>query len=170
MSIKSMMPSNHVILCCPFSSWLQSFPGSGSFPVSKGLCIRWPNYWSFNFSSSPSNEYSGLISFGIDCFDLLAVQGTLKSLLQHHSWKAPILWCSAFFMAQLSHLCIRLHGLQHARLPCPSVSPRVFWNSCPSSRWCHLTILSSVTLFSSCPQCFPTSGSFLMSQLFASGG
>ena len=86
----------------PFSSCLQPFPASGSFPVSI-LCIRWPKYWSFSFSSSPSNEYSGLFSFGIDWFDLLAVQGTLKRLLQHHSLKASILWHWVFFMIQLSH-------------------------------------------------------------------
>ena len=79
MSITSMMPSNHLIHCHPFSSCLQSFPASGSFPMS--LCIRWPKYWSFSFSICPSNEYSGLISFRMDWLDLLAVQGTLKSLL-----------------------------------------------------------------------------------------
>ena len=82
----------------PFSSCLQSFPASGSFQMSQlVLPVRWPNYWSFNFSISPSNEYSGLISFRMVWLDLLAVQGTLKSLLQHHSSKASILWCSAFF-------------------------------------------------------------------------
>ena len=86
----------------PFFSRLQSFPDSGSFPVSQ--FIRWPKYWSFSFSISPSNEYSGLISFRTDGLDLLAVQGTLKSLLQHHSSKASILQCSAFFIVQLSHL------------------------------------------------------------------
>ena len=86
----------------PFSSHLQSFPESGFFQES-ALCIRWPKYWSFGFSISPSNEYSGLISFRIDWFDLLAVQGALKSLLQHHSSKALILWCSGLFMVQLSH-------------------------------------------------------------------
>ena len=87
----------------PFSSCLQSFPESGSFPMSQFFSIRWPKYWSFSFSISPSNEYSGMTSFRMDWFDLLAVQGTLKSLLQHHSSKASILWYSAFFMAQLSH-------------------------------------------------------------------
>ena len=86
----------------PFSSCLQSFPESGSFPMSQVLCIRWPKYWSFSFSTSPSNAYSGLISFRMHWFDLLAVQGTLKSL-QHHSSKASILQHSAFFMVQLSH-------------------------------------------------------------------
>ena len=87
----------------PFSSCLQSFPASGSLPVELALHIRWPKYWSFIFSISPYNEYSGLISLRIDCFDLFAVQGTLKSLLQHHSSKASILRCSAFFTVQLSH-------------------------------------------------------------------
>ena len=86
----------------PFFSCLQSFPASGLFNESV-LHIRWPKYWSFSFSIGPSNEYSGLISFRVDWFDLLAVQGTLKSLLQHHSSKASILRCSAFFMVQLSH-------------------------------------------------------------------
>ena len=87
----------------PFSSCLQSFPASGSFSNESVLRIRWPKYLSFSFSISPSNEYSGLIFFRIDWFDLLAVQGTLKSLLQHHSSKASVLQCSAFFMVQLSH-------------------------------------------------------------------
>jgi len=87
----------------PFSSHLQSFPESGSFPIFLVLCIRWPEYWSFSFSISPSNEYSGLISFRMDWLDLLAVKGTLKSLLQHHSSKASILLCSAFFIVQLSY-------------------------------------------------------------------
>ena len=86
----------------PFSSHLQSFPASGSFPM-RVLCIRWPKYWSFSFSISPSNEYSGLISFRMDWLDLLAVQGTLKSFLQHHSSKASILQHLAFFTVQLSH-------------------------------------------------------------------
>ena len=87
----------------PFSSCPQSFPASGSFPVNQALHIRWPKYWSFSFSISPSNEYSGLISFQVDWLDLLAVQGTLKSLLQHHSLKASILWLLDFLMVQLSH-------------------------------------------------------------------
>ena len=87
----------------PFSSFLQSFPASGSFPNESALHIRWPEYWSFSFNISPSNEYSGLISFRMDWLDLLAVQGTLKSLLQHHSSKASVLWLSAFFVVQLSH-------------------------------------------------------------------
>ena len=88
----------------PFSSRLQSLPASGSFSMSQFFCIRCPKYWSFSFNISPSSEYSGLISFRMDWLDLLAVQETLKSLLQHHSSKAPILQCSAFFIVQLSHL------------------------------------------------------------------
>ena len=87
----------------PLSSCLHSFPASGFFPSESVLCLRWPKYWSFSFNISPSNEYSGLISFSMDWLDLLAVQGTLQSLLQHHSSKASILWCSAFFIVQLSH-------------------------------------------------------------------
>ena len=103
MSVESIMPSNHLILCCPFSSCLQSFPASGFFSSELVHCIRWPKYWSFIFSISPSNEYSGLISSRIDRLDLLVVQGTLKNLLQHQSLKASILLCSAFFMVQLSY-------------------------------------------------------------------
>ena len=94
--------ANHLILCCPLL--LSSiFPSIRVFSSELALHIRWPKYWSFSFSISPSNEYSGLISIRTDWFGLLAVQGTLKSLLQHHSTKASILWCSAFFMVQLSH-------------------------------------------------------------------
>ena len=98
------MPSNHLILCHPLLLLPTIFPRIRVFSSESSLCIRWPEYWSFSFSISPSREYSGLISFHIDWFDLLTVQGTLKSLLQHHSLKASILWLSAFFMVQLSHL------------------------------------------------------------------
>ena len=102
MSIESVMPSNHLILCCPFL--LPSiFPSIRVFSSESVLHIRWPKYWSFSFSFSPSNGYSGLISFSIDWFDLFAVPETLKSLLQHHSLKASILWHSAFFIVQVSH-------------------------------------------------------------------
>ena len=103
MSIESVMPSNHLILCRPLFLPLSIFPSIRVFSNESVLCIRWPKYWSFSFSISPSNEHSGLISFRMDWLDLLAVQGTLKSLLQHHSSKASILWCSAFFTVQLSH-------------------------------------------------------------------
>ena len=103
MSIVSVMPSNHLILCCPLFLPPSIFPSIKVFSNESVLSIRWPEYWSFNFSISPSNEYSGLISFRMDWLDLLAVQGTLKSLYQHHSSKASILQHSAFFMVQLSH-------------------------------------------------------------------
>ena len=103
MSIKSVMPSNHLILCHPFLLPPAIFPSIRVLPNESVLHIRWPKYWNFSFNISPSNEYSRLISFRIDWFDLLAVQGTLKNLLQHHSWKASILWHSGFFMVQLSH-------------------------------------------------------------------
>ena len=104
MSIESVMPSNHLILCWPLLLPPSIFSSIRVCSCESVLHIRWPKYWSYNFSISPSNEYSGLISFRIDWFDLLAVQGTLKSLLQHHSSKASILQHSAFFMVQLSHL------------------------------------------------------------------
>ena len=100
------MPSNHLILCRPLLLLPPIFPSIRVFSNESALRIRWPEYWSFSFSISPSNEYSGLISFWIDWFDLPAVQGILKSLLQDHSLKASILWLSAFFLVQLSHLYI----------------------------------------------------------------
>ena len=102
MSIELVMPSNHFVLCCPLLLLPSVFPRIRVFSNESALCIRWPKYWSF--SISPSNEYSGLISFRIDWFDFHAVQGTLKSILQHPSSKASILQCSAFFVVQLSHL------------------------------------------------------------------
>ena len=103
MSIELVMPSNHLILCRPLLLLPSILPSIRVFSSESALHMRWPKYWSFSFSISPSNEYSGLISFRIDCFNFLAVQGTLKSLLQHHSSKASILWHSAFFRVQLSH-------------------------------------------------------------------
>ena len=103
MTIESVMPSNHLILCHPLLLPPSIFPSIGVFSNESVLPIRWPKYWSFSFSISPSNEYSGLISFRMDWLDLLAVQGTLKSLLQHRSSKASILQHSAFFTVQLSH-------------------------------------------------------------------
>ena len=102
MFITSVVPSNHLILCCPLLP-PSIFPSIRVFSSESVLCIRWPKYWSFSFSISPSNEYSGLISFRMDWLDPLTVQGTLKSLLQHHSSKASILHCSAFFIVQLSY-------------------------------------------------------------------
>ena len=103
-SIELVMSSNHLILCRPLLLLPSIFPSIRVFSNESALRIRWPKYWNFSFSISPSNEYSGLISFRIDWFHLLVVQGTLKSLLQHHSSKASILWCSAVFIDQLSHL------------------------------------------------------------------
>ena len=103
MCIGLVMPFNHLILYHPLLFLPSIFPSIRVFSNESVLCIMWPKYWSFSFSINPSNEYSGLISFRIDWFDLLAVQGTLRSLLQHHSSKASILWHSAFFIAQLSH-------------------------------------------------------------------
>ena len=104
MSIELVMPSNHLILCHPLLLLPSVFPSIRGFSNESALRIRWPKYWSFSFSISPSNEYSGLISFRMDWLDLLAVQGTLKSLLQHHSSKASVLQCSAFFIVQLTSI------------------------------------------------------------------
>ena len=102
-SIELVMPSNHLILCCPLLLLPSIFPRIRVFSNESVLHIRWPTYWSFSFSISLSNKYSGLVSFRIDWLDLLAVQGTLKSLLQYHTSKASIFWCSVFFIVQLSH-------------------------------------------------------------------
>ena len=101
MTILLVMPSKHLILCCPLLLWPSIFPSIRVFPNESALRIRWPKYWSFSFNVSPSNEHPRLISFRMDWLDLLAVQGTLKSLLQHHSSKASILWRSAFFTMSL---------------------------------------------------------------------
>ena len=103
MSIKSVMPSSHLILCHPLLLLPSIFPRIKVFSSESALHIRWPKYWSFSFNISPTNEHPGLISFRMDWLDLLVVQGTLKSLLQHHSSKASIVWRSAFFIVQLSH-------------------------------------------------------------------
>ena len=103
LSIESVMPSNHLILCCSLLLLPSIFPSIRGFSNESTISIRWPKYWSFSFSISPSNEHPGLSSFSMDWLDFLAVQGILKSLLQHHSSKASILWCSAFFIVQLSY-------------------------------------------------------------------
>ena len=103
MCIELVMLSIHLIFCCPLLLLPSIFPSNRVFSSESVLCIRWPKYWSFSFNINPSNEYPGLIAFRVDWLDLLAVQGTLKSLLQHHSSKASILGCSAFFTVQLSH-------------------------------------------------------------------
>ena len=158
MPIGSVMPSNHLILCCPLLLLPSIFLSIRVFSNELALHIRWPKYWNFSFSISPSNEYSGLISFTIDWFDLLAVQGTLKSLLQHHNSKASILQHSAFLTVQLSHLymttgktialtgflvqfsrsvvsdSLQPHESQHTRPPCPLPTPGVHSDSRPSSQ------------------------------------
>ena len=103
LSIESVLPSNHLILCRPLLLPPSIFPIIRVFSKESVLCIRWPKYWSFSFSIRPSNEYSGLVSFRMNWLDLLTVQGTLNSVLQHHRWKASVLRCSAFFIVQLSH-------------------------------------------------------------------
>ena len=103
MSVELMTPSNHPTICCPLLLLLSIFPSIRVSSSESALCIRWPKYWNFSFNINLSKEYSGLISSGMDWLDLLAVQGTLKSLLQHHGSKASILWHSAFFIVQLSH-------------------------------------------------------------------
>ena len=103
MSIESVMPSNHLILCHPLLLLPSIFPSIRVFSNESVLCIRWPKYWTFSSNISPSNEHPGLMCFRMDWLDLLAVQGTLKSFLQHHSSNVSILWCSAFFIVQLSH-------------------------------------------------------------------
>ena len=121
MSIESVMPSKHLILCHPFLLLPSIFPSIRVFSNESALRIRWPKYWSFSFNISRSNEHPGLISFRMDWLDLLAVQGTLKSLLQHHNSKASILWCSAFFIVQLSHHSLgtsRSEGSKNYFLPC----------------------------------------------------
>ena len=104
MSIETVMPSNHLILCHPLLLLPSVFPSIRAFSNESAHCIRWPKYWSFSFSVCPSNEHPGVISFKMDWFDLLAVQGTLKSLLQHHSSKASVLWHSDFFLIQLTSI------------------------------------------------------------------
>ena len=106
MSIKSVTPFSHLILCCPLLLLPSTIPSIRVFSNGSTLPMRWPKYWSFSFNISPSNEHPGLISFRMDWLDLLAGQGTLKSLLQHHSSKASILWWSAFFTVQISHPCM----------------------------------------------------------------
>ena len=136
MSIESVMPSNHLILCCPLLLLPWIFPSIRVFSNESALRIRWPKHWSFSFSISPSNEYSGLISFRIDWLDLLAVQGTLKSLLQHHSSKASILQCSAFFIVQLSHAYVTIG--KTIALTRPTFVSRVDW-----FRWEIMVVTSS---------------------------
>ena len=114
-SIKSVMPSNYLILCHPLLLPPSIFPSIRVFSGESVLCIRWPKYWSFSFSISPSNEYSGLISFRVDSLDLFAVQGTLKSLLQHHSSKASILQRSTFFIVQILYSSVSMNSMKRQK-------------------------------------------------------
>ena len=116
MSIESVMPSNHLILCFPLLLLPSIFPSIRVFSNESALHIRWLKYWSFSYKISPSNEHPGLISFRIDWLDVLAVQGTLKSFLQHHSSKASIFRCSAFFTVQLSHPYVKNHSFDYTDL------------------------------------------------------
>ena len=135
MSIVSVMLSNHLIFCHPLLLLPSIFPSIRVFANELVLCIRWPKYWSFSFSISLSNEYSVLISFMMDWLDLLAVQETLKSLLQHYSSRALILRCIQLvqFSRSVVSDSLRPHESQHARLPCPSSTPGVHSDSRPSS-------------------------------------
>ena len=125
LSFKSVMPSNHLILCCPLLFLPSVFPSIRVFSNESALRIRWPKYWTFSFSISPSYEHSGLISFRMDWLDLLAVQGTLKSLSQHHSSNASILWCSAFFIcfsfSSVAQSCPTLYNPMNRSTPGLSV-------------------------------------------------
>ena len=161
MSIESVTPSNYLILCRPLFLLPSIFPNIKVFSSESVLCIRWPKYWSFSFNISPSNEYSGLISFRMDWFGLPAVQGTLKSLLQHHSSKASILQRSAFFIDQLSHGYWKNHSFDYMDLcwqsnvsatpeakPCPV--PRLPWSANPTASVCvpaFLCVHSCVCMF-----------------------
>ena len=127
MSIESITPSKHLILCCPLLVLRSTFLSIGIFPNKSALHIRWPKYWNFSFSISPSNEYSGLISFRMDWLDLFAVQGTVKSLLQHHSSKASVLRCSALFMHPWVFLIPWLVTPTPQPLCCPSHLPSSHW-------------------------------------------
>ena len=166
-SIKLVMPSKHLVLCHPLLLWPSIFSRIRVFSNESVLCIRWPKWWGFSFSISPSSDYSGLISFRIEWFDLLAVQGTPKSLFQYHSSKASILWHSTFFMVQLSHPYMTTgKTIALTRWTFLGNSSAFGCNVLKIS----MRSISSVVPFSSCLQSFPVSGSFLMSQLFASGG
>ena len=150
MSIESVMPSSHLILCCPLLLLPSIPPSIRVFSNESALCIRWPTYWSFSFSISPSNEHPGLISFRMNW-------------LGH--WSEKVKWSHSVVSDSLQP-----QGLQHTSLPCPSPIPQACSNSSPLSWWCHPTVSSSVVPFSSCLQSFPASRSFSMSWSFASGG
>ena len=139
MSIEPVMLSNTLILCCPLLLLPSIFPSIRAFTDESVLHNRWPKYWSFSFSISPSDEYSGLISFRMDWLDLLAVQGTLQSLLQHHSSKASILWYSAFFIVQLSHpyMLLLLLLSRFSRVQCYATPEMAAHQAPPSLGFCR---------------------------------
>ena len=139
------MPSNHLILYCPLLLLPSIFPSNRVFSNESVLCIRWPKYWSFNFSISPSNEYSGLISFTMEWLELLAVQGTLKSLLQHHSSKASILQHSALIIAQLSHDYWKNRWRYSGTNPGHGVSDDLPGDTCVTTGWMIWGVLCSFT-------------------------
>ena len=176
------MLSNYLILCCPLLLLPLTFPSTRVFSSESALFIRLPKYWSFSFSISPSKEYSGLISFRIDWLDLFAVRGTLKSLL--HCLKASVLQHSVFFMVQLPHcthwaivVVLSLSCVWHFITPWTAAHQaslsfiilQSLLKLMSTDWWCCPNISSSVVPFASCPQSFPASGSFPVSQLFSSG-
>ena len=157
MCIEAVVPSNHLILYCPFLLLPSIFPSIRVFSNESALCIRWSKYWSSSFSISPSNEYSGLISFRIYWFDLLDVQGTLKSLLQHHSSKASILWHSAFFMVQLSHPYMTTGKTIALTIQIFVCKVMTKWQYSPPKPQCLLVILNifRALCLLSCPSLYP---------------
>ena len=174
------MPSNHPILCRPLLLLPSIFPNIRIFSNESALRIRWPKYWSFSFNIIPSNEHPGLICFRMDYWSPCCPRDSQDSspAPQFESinssalslFYVPISYNSVQFSCSVVFDSLRPHELQYTRPPCPSPTPGVYLNSCPLSLWCHPTILSSVVPFASCPQSFPASGSFQMSQSFASGG
>ena len=190
MSIESGMPFKHLIFCCPLLLLPSIFPSIRDFKNGSALCLRWPKYWSFSLSISPSNDYSELISFELtgwislqskgfsrafssttiwkhQFFDTQPLSGPAVASL-HDYWKDHSFDCisSVQFSCSVMFDSLRPHELQHARPPCPLPTPRVHPNSCPLSRWCHPAISVSVVPFSSCLQFLPASESFPMIQLF----
>ena len=171
MSIETVMPSNHLILCHPLLLLPSIFPSIRIFSNESALCMRWPKYWSLSFNICLSDEHSGLISFRMDWLDLLAV--TAYVLHIYIGFKIRSFAFTRCCCCLVTTSCLTLcdpHGLQYTRLPCPSLFPRACSNSCPLRQWFHPTISSSVVPFSSCLQSYPASAFLPMTQFFASGG
>ena len=150
MSIESVMPSNHLVLCQPLLLLPSIFPSIRDFSNESVLHIRWPKYWSCSFSISPSNEYSRLVSFRMDWLDLLAVQGTLKSLLQHHSSKAPILRCSAFFCGHFQMQPRNRDGCLTSHSPAPAIISPLFPHSIIEATSSRLTLYLDIFQYVNC--------------------